>query len=225
MRVIERPSGPSGLDDIVAAIRRLQQSGHKVPSERVLAGQLNVKRHQLRKALSLLRGTGDLSPARPRRPSTASPKFGEELARLTNPLEVLELRLVMEPGLARLASLRASAFEIAKIIAAATTPANALSGDADLAFHFAVAGAARNHLAIELYKMLRQVGVDARMKIARALSPTCPKRIAQRDAEHRLIAESISQRDPEAAEAAMRSHLLAVQKQIVERTSAGGLAA
>ena len=62
-------------------------------------------------------------------------------------------------------------------------------------------------------------------KVARTASPTCPKRIAQRDGEHRLIAEAISQRDPEAAEAAMRAHLLSVQKQIVERSNAGAFAA
>ena len=66
---------------------------------------------------------------------------------------------------------------------------------------------------------------DARVRIAGTDAPTCPKRIAQRDAEHRLIAEAIARRDPEAAEAAMRAHLLAVQKQINERTGAGAFAA
>ncbi|RUU09134.1 FCD domain-containing protein, partial [Mesorhizobium sp. M7A.T.Ca.TU.009.01.3.2] len=56
-------------------------------------------------------------------------------------------------------------------------------------------------------------------------APTCPKRIAHRDGEHRLIAEAISQRDPEAAEAAMRAHLLSVQRQIMERSNAGAFAA
>ncbi len=67
--------------------------------------------------------------------------------------------------------------------------------------------------------------VDARVKVARTTAPTCPKRIAQRDGEHRLIAEAISQRDPEAAEAAMRAHLLSVQRQIMERSNAGAFAA
>ena len=54
---------------------------------------------------------------------------------------------------------------------------------------------------------------------------TCPKRIGQRDAEHRRIAEAIAGRDPEAAEEAMRDHLLSVQKLIHARTSAGAVAA
>ena len=225
MSAFEPQFVPSGLDDIIAAVRELQQGGGKLPSERDLAEHLSVKRHQLRKALEVLRHSGDLKPARARRAPTALPRYGEELVRVTNPIEVLELRLLMEPGLARLASLRASSFETARIIDAATTPENASSGEVDFAFHLAIVAAARNHLAAEFYKMLRQVGVDARMKIARTAAPTCPKRIAQRDGEHRLIAEAISQRDPEAAEAAMRAHLLSVQRQITERSNAGAFAA
>ncbi len=73
--------------------------------------------------------------------------------------------------------------------------------------------------------MLRQIGVDARMKVARVTTATCPTRIAQRDQEHRNIAEAISARDPEAAEAAMRAHLLLVQRRIIERSNAGHVAA
>jgi GntR family transcriptional regulator, transcriptional repressor for pyruvate dehydrogenase complex len=216
---------PSDLDQIVAAIRELKQRDGDLPSERDLADRLNVKRHQLRKALELLRRLGDLQPVRSGRAPAASPRYGEELVRVTNPLEVVELRLLIEPGLARLASLRASALETARIIDAATTPENASSGKADFTFHLAIAAAARNHLAAEIYKLLRQVGIDARMKVARTAAPTCPKRIAQRDGEHRLIAEAILQRDPEAAEAAMRTHLFSVQRQITERSNAGAVAA
>lgn len=215
----------TGVGQIVAAIQVLQGQGAPLPSERELANRLNVKRHQLRKALAEMRHRGDLEPQRVRRAPRALPRHGEELARLTNPLEIMELRLIMEPGLARLASLRASALEIARIMDAATTKEDDRAGAADLAFHLSIIEAARNHLAGEFYKMLRQVAVDARVRIARNIPTTCPKRIAQRDAEHRKVAEAIAQRDPEAAEAAMRSHLLAVHKQINERINAGAAAA
>jgi DNA-binding FadR family transcriptional regulator len=210
---------PLGVDQIIGAVRDLHGEEGRLPPERQLAERLNVKRHQLRKALEALRQSGDLEPARVRRASPEQPRYGEELVRLTNPIEVLELRLLIEPGLARLASVRASAHEIARISEAATTPDNASSGAVDFAFHLAVIGAARNHLAGEIYKMLRQLGVDARVRIAGTGAPTCPKRIAQRDAEHRAIADAIARRDPEGAEAAMRAHLFAVQKQINERTN------
>lgn len=216
----------ASVEEIVEAIRRLQKNGEKLPSERDLADHLNVKRHQLRKALDTLRRTGSLEPARVKRAgSTALPRYGEELIHLTNPLEVVELRLILEPSLARLASLRASPFEIARIADAATTQDHSRSGEVDLAFHLAIASAARNYLAGEFYKMLRQVGVDARVQVAHTEPSTCPKRIGQRDSEHRLIADAIARRDPEAAEAAMRSHLLAVQKRIMERANTGTAAA
>jgi GntR family transcriptional regulator, transcriptional repressor for pyruvate dehydrogenase complex len=61
--------------------------------------------------------------------------------------------------------------------------------------------------------------------VAGIAAPTCPKRIAQRDGEHRAIAEAILQRDPEAAEATMRAHLFSVQRQITERSNSGAFAA
>lgn len=225
MTEFESQTALSDVDEIIAAVRRIRQEGGKLPSERDLAEQLNVKRHQLRKALDMLRRSGDVEPARAKRTATALPRYGEELVRLTNPLEVLELRLIIEPSLARLASLRASPFEIARISEAATTQDHARSGEIDLSFHLAIANAARNYLAGEFYKMLRQVGVDARVQVAHTEPATCPKRIGQRDSEHRQIADAIARRDPEAAEAAMRSHLLAVQKRIMERSNAGTVAA
>ncbi|MEI7601601.1 MAG: GntR family transcriptional regulator, partial [Aestuariivirga sp.] len=51
--------GPSDIGGIVSAIRQLREAGAELPSEREMALQLNVKRHQLRKALEQLRKAGD----------------------------------------------------------------------------------------------------------------------------------------------------------------------
>lgn len=211
----------SNVDQIVSDILALQKDGGQLPSERDLADQLDVKRHQLRKALAVLRQNGDLRPIQTRRAPTAFARYGEELVRLTNPLEILELRLIIEPGLARLASLRATSLECAKITDAASTQDCDKAGAVDLAFHFAIAEAARNHLAEEFYKTMRQIAVDARLQVANNVSVTCPKRVAQRDAEHLKVAQAIEQRDPEAAEAAMRAHILSVFQQVNQRINAG----
>ena len=216
----------SGLNDIVAAVRRLQEAGNGLPSERDLASQLNVKRHQLRRALSELREAGDIAPARTRRGGpSAHPRYSEALVRVTNPLEVIELRLMLEPGFARFASLRASTLDIGVISQWASTPANAKPETVDINFHLAVAAASRNQLAKELFIMLRKIGVDARLRVVGIAPASCTKRIAERDAEHRRIADAIAMRDPEAAEAAMRAHLLLVQRRIMERSNAGLAAA
>ncbi len=215
---------PSGVDALIAAILDLRQSAGELPPERELADKLKVKRHQLRKALEQLRKTGDIAPSR-RAAGLRKPVHNEDLVRVTNPLEVIELRLILEPSFARLASLRASSLDIARITQWATTRDGDKPDEADLNFHLSVAAAARNHLAHELFVMLRQIGVDARMKVARVTTAACPTRIAQRDQEHRNIAEAIAARDPEAAEAAMRAHLLLVQRRIIERSNAGLAAA
>lgn len=211
MNDVATQPGPATVLNIIAAIQQLQENGGGLPSERELASRLKVKRHQLRKALDRMRQSGDLKPARTRRATTTQPRYGEELVRLTNPLEVIELRLMLEPSFARLASLRASALEIAQISQWATTQADAKPEEADLNFHLAIATAARNHLARELFVMLRRVGVDARMRVARGAPSTCPNRIAERD--------------PEGAEEAMRTHLLLVQRRIMERSNSGLAAA
>jgi DNA-binding FadR family transcriptional regulator len=203
---------------LIARLRARLAAGEVLPAERTLAEELGVKRHRLRAALGQLREGGELAAARPgRRPRRS---VQDDLARGTNPVEVVELRLVLEPALARLAALRASPVEVARIERAAETAAGSAAGAADLGFHLAVAAGARNGLAAEVYAQLRRIGRDARLNLP-GTGQACPTRVRQRDAEHRAVAEAIAARDPEAAEAAMRAHLLAVQRRVMERLSPG----
>jgi GntR family transcriptional regulator, transcriptional repressor for pyruvate dehydrogenase complex len=217
-------NGSDGLQPLMQAVRAIAAESSPMPSERVLAEQLNVKRHQLRRALEALRGSGEIAPARAGRRAAPEASRGEHLVRATNPLEIIELRMVLEPALARLAALRASSFEISRIQRAAATPAEADPGAADLAFHTAVAAGSRNILAAEVYALLRHVGRDGRIRMSNGGS-TCPNRIRQRDAEHAAIGEAIAARDPEGAEQAMRNHLAVVQRQIFARLVPGTSAA
>jgi GntR family transcriptional repressor for pyruvate dehydrogenase complex len=209
-------------DALVAALRAMIARGEPLPAERALAGQLAVKRHRLRAALETLRSRGEVAPARPGRRGTE--RGADDLVHLTNPVEVAELRLVIEPGLARLAAVRASPVEVARILRAASTAPGQAAGAVDLAFHMAVAAAARNALAAELYSRIRRVGRDVRVSIASPEGP-CPNRLRQRDAEHRAVAEAIAARNAAGAEAAMRTHILAVQRRVMERLSPGLTAA
>ena len=187
----------------------------KLGSERAIAEALNVKRHQLRRALQALRANGELAPAEAKRKSLLGHN-GENLVRATNPMEVIEMRIAIEPFLARLAALRASPFEMAAIEQAATTAVGVDSGAADLNFHKLIAASSGNKLAASLYDLLRRIARDARLKL-NGSRPALPKRMQQRDTEHRAIAQAIVARDPESAERAMRLHLAAVQRIIIER--------
>lgn len=203
-------------DTVVATLRALVESGEAIPSERELARQIKVNRHQIRRALGVLRESNEIEPASARR-ATASLARGGALARDTNPVEVIEIRMVLEPALARLAAVRASPLDIARIQRAAV----ALEGDSggnDLAFHKAIAAGAGNKLAAGLYFIVREIGRDARLKLGRN-RPVCPNRLLQRNAEHKAVAEAIAARDPEAAERAMRVHLMNVHKLVMSRIS------
>jgi GntR family transcriptional repressor for pyruvate dehydrogenase complex len=211
------PANNADIEALTEAIRGLIVDGKKLPPERKLGEQLNVNRYTLRKALISLRATGELASSMPRR-QAAIERGGAALARNTNPLEVIELRLAFEPILARLAALRASPVEIARIEKAATTLAETESSTADLTFHLLIASATRNTLAAELYSLLRKIGADSRIHLQHVRSRP-PSRLRQRDSEHHLIAAAIAARDPDGAEKAMRAHLHMVQCQILDRIS------
>ena len=207
-------SYPPELRRIILAVRALA-ARQKLGSERAMAEALNVKRHQLRRALVALRANGEIAPAEAKRKPLVGHN-GENLVRDTNPMEVIEMRIAIEPFLARLAALRASPFEMAAIDEAATTAAGADTGAADLKFHKLIAASSGNKLAASLYSLLRRVASDARVRL-NASRPACPKRTQERDAEHRAIAQAILARDPDAAEQTMRLHLVAVQRLVIER--------
>lgn len=200
---------------LVDQIKDRLASGNPLPAERTLADELGVKRHQLRNALKLLREEGQIDASRPRADASTR-KNGEVLVRGTNPVEVIELRLALEPPLARLAALRATPTEIARIQRFATTPANAERGAVDLTFHKAIAAASGNALAADVYALIRKVGADVRLRVENA-NFSCPNSIKRRDAEHQAIAAAIALRDADAAEAAMRAHLVRVRDQIMGR--------
>ena len=67
--------------------------------------------------LKVLRDAGEIDPARAGRRALADrAPSSTRLVQSTNPLEVMEMRLMIEPALARLAALRASPDEIARIL-------------------------------------------------------------------------------------------------------------
>ncbi len=211
-------SGPSPIE-LRSLIAEISASDGTLPPERELVQQFGVPRSRLRRVLAGMREAGHLPPAQVgRRTTRETEPQTNSLARVANPMDVIELRLILEPQLARLAAVRASAVEIARITRAATSMPEEDYGTPDLTFHLEIANASRNALAREIYRILRKVGADSRVRLPDP-KPACERRRSARDAEHMCIARAIAERDTDRAESAMRIHLVNVRALIMERVS------
>ena len=210
-----QPEVSNDVTRLITQIRAMIGKGEELPPERLLADQLKVKRHRLRLALETMRDAAELPRPIIRRNDSPVLK-SDVVVQGTNALEVIELRIVLEPAIARLAAVRASPVQIAKILEAATTPQGVTRTIGDIAFHKLLADSSGNQLAASLYAFLRRVGSDHRLHVPMASAITS-ERIQQRDQEHRAIAEAIAARSPDAAEQAMRQHLRQVQREIADR--------
>jgi len=205
---------------LLTQLREMIAKGSQLPPERTLAEGLNVSRHALRKALKELRDTGELDVAKTgRRALTERATSSTRLVQSTNPLEVMEMRLMIEPSLARLAALRASPDEIARILQTSQSPAGLSPSQADQEFHRAVAAGSRNSLASELHILLHRVQNDARLRFTDSDSDLhiTEDRVKMRDMEHQRIADAIAARDPNGAEEAMYDHLERTQRKLTGR--------
>lgn len=202
---------------LAARLRALasESPGARLPSERALADRLAVPRRALRRALAALEAEGALwrrqgkgtfaGPA----PASAAPA----VAARTNPLEVMEARLCVEPGLARLAALRASREDIRamrSLLAALEEAAEPEEKERrDGALHRAIAQAAGNGMLTGVFDMIERARLDPDWRRLRELARSGP-RLATYAAQHRDIVDAIEARDPAAAEQAMRRHLAAL---------------
>jgi DNA-binding FadR family transcriptional regulator len=191
----------------------------RLPPERALAARIGIGRRALRRALEVLeaegriwrhQGKGTFLGPRPVRPQMEL----EELSSRTNPLEVMEVRLEIEPALARLAALRASNGDVERLLRLADK--TALSSDADGrelwdgALHRAIAETAGNSLLLAIFDMVDRIRQDATWRRLRERARSENVQPIYVD-QHRRIIAAIAQRDAHAAEHAMRQHLTLVR--------------
>jgi DNA-binding FadR family transcriptional regulator len=215
-------------DSLVERLRQAVEDGAlapegRLPAERDLARRLAVSRRSLRMALAALekegviwRGVGQgtfVSERRPRAVQRVPPTM-----QLTNPTEVMEARLALEPRLAALAALRATPAEIAEMRACVGRGA-AASGLADFErwdsrLHRLVARAVHNELLLALFDTVNAARDDKLWGRLKAASLT-PERIAAYSEEHGRIVAAVAERDTDRAADAMTTHLTTVQRHLL----------
>lgn len=217
-------------------------AGGRIPPERTLANEMGVGRRSLRRALEVLEQEGQITRHQGRGTfvqgkdaslpapavlrahdgglalATASGAIPfDRILEFTNPLEVIEVRLAVEPVIARLAALRASQADIRRLqgLVAETREATdpLVYEKADERFHRAVAEAARNALFLSLFDTLSASRRDATW---RRLSENahCFKRQSVHSASHQEIYEAIAARNSERAYDCMYRHLSDIQRHV-----------
>ena len=137
----------------------------------------------------------------------------------TNPLEVIEVRLAIEPVMARLAAFRASQSEIDKLVSIAGETRAATDStryeEADARFHRTIAEIARNALFLAVFDTLHASQRDAAWRRL-GENARCFKRQAVYADFHQEISAAIAARQGEKAESLMQRHLSDVQRYIYE---------
>ena len=196
------------------------KEGARLPAERNLAQTLGITRSELRKSLFVLEvesrvervvGRGTFLSKRPvaAKKSALNARI-TELAERTGPYEAMKARIAIEPELASLAAIHASALQLRDIAALAQAMRDAGSWNRyeslDSEFHDQIAKASGNSLLHEVHSVVNQV---RQVVVWRQLDTTLaspPKDYHSFD-EHTDIVDALEKRDSGAAKKAMRKHL------------------
>ncbi|WGF89565.1 FadR/GntR family transcriptional regulator [Marinivivus vitaminiproducens] len=216
----------SHAGDIDARLRSLldhMPAHDRLPPERDLAIRFRTTRAAVRRVLDSLEAEGRVRRHVGRgtfvlRPPTASAAMPHAAIAVTNPAEVMEARAALEPRIAALAAMHASAQDIGEMERILAKAGDALRRevfeDWDNALHQAIARSCRNGLLIALFDAVNAVRGEALWGRLKTRSLTRDRQAAYGD-DHAAIVGAIRDRDMSAAERAMRVHIERVQRHIL----------
>jgi DNA-binding FadR family transcriptional regulator len=218
----------------------------RIPPERVLSSDLGVGRRSLRRALDILEQEGRIirhqgrgtfvhdvlmTPEQSHDAASAGIRLTalnghagpgvafEQILDHTNPLEVVEVRLSIEPVMARLAAFRASQTDIKKLQALAEETKEATTSAAyeaaDAKFHRTIAESARNALFLAIFDTLHASQRDAGWRRL-GENANCYKRQSVHADFHREISAAIAARKGDRAQEVMYQHLSDIQRHIYQ---------
>lgn len=192
--------------------------GDKLPSEAKLCERFEVSRTVVREAIAGLRADGLVMPRQGAGVFVLEPPEVPfkpfqivDSARISEVLEVLELRVAIEVEAAALAAQRRTPAQEEVILSTASevrrcNAEGRPSKDADLAFHLAIADATNNPRFRELLDLLGAAMIP-RAALRLADDESCAGYLSLIALEHDRIAEAILAGDADAARGAMYTHL------------------
>jgi len=205
----------------------------KLPTERALAEELGVGRRAVRRALEVLETEGLIWRRQGSGTYAGQPRhdldrhFGAILDK-TDFMEVMEVRLRIEPQLAQLAALRAKPADVQRMNDLVARIGGSSDADAhelwDGALHRQIAQCAGNRLFLAIFDVVNRVRQDQawqkiRERARKAAGPLGSKGLLNR--QHAEIVAAIGAHDPGKAGETMRQHLLTLQENLIRVTSSG----
>lgn len=208
------------VDGLAGRIREgALAQGEKLPTEAAIMEEFGVSRTVVREAISRLQAAGLVETRHG--VGTFVTGVGEaafrisqdQLGTLQDVIAVLELRIAVETESAALAAVRRSADNLQALRDALKSLAGALEEGrdavgADYQFHLEIARATQNQHFVDLMGTLGGMMIPrARLEPPGPMTPERQAYLRRVNAEHESIVDAISRQDPEAARAAMRTHL------------------
>ena len=197
--------------------------GDMLPPERELVRRFGVSRTSIRDAIRSLEAMGLLEPRQGvgtvvrdvSADAVANPVTSVLLERRKAIHELLDVRLIIEPALAQRAALHASPEQVSEMHAILDRQEEKvrrgeLATEEDSAFHYTIALAANNTVMLKLVHVLMDLLREARERTLQTGG-----RPEKSQAGHRRILAALERGDAAAAGAAMRRHLLEIEKIIL----------
>ncbi|MFN0217829.1 MAG: FadR/GntR family transcriptional regulator [Hyphomicrobium sp.] len=190
-------------------------SGQQLPTERQLAENFAASRTTVRKALAML----EMRKLVQRRPGSGTyvsldtRSSNNGIAERTSPLQLIEVRAVVEPQMARLAVMHASQVDLEKLQALVNDLKAAEKDDdseryamVDEQFHLAIAAATSNPLMVWLYEQINVIRTHAQWAEMRQKIIT-KENMRLYNVQHAAVVRAIQARDAAAAAETMVRHM------------------
>ena len=229
---METNDAQSALTQLRAYLAQQQfTTDSRLPPERELCKRLGVSRAALRKSLATLEAEGQLWRHVGKGTFIGSRPVEDfvDIRRITsqtNPVEVMRTRQLIEPEIARLAALNATAQNVAEMrrcIAASRVAETWREYESwDNHLHRTIAESTRNTLLLALFDTLNAV---RRAVVWGRLRDNKPKPDPDHHSftEHETIVTAIEERDMERAGEVMRRHLGTVEQKLLYRGGNGAV--
>jgi len=199
--------------------------GDRLPPERELATRFGVARSSIRDAVRTLEVMGILEPRQGAGTVVRDLSADSLVVPLATVLvrkrelvsELLDVRRMLEPGLAARAAKNATPDEVMELEDILRRQAEKLrrgepSIEEDSEFHYVIGKAARNSVVLKVLDVLMDL-----LRESRARSLQAPGRPERSYDGHMRVLRAIKRRDPEAAEKAVRKHLEEIESIVMRQ--------